>query len=159
MSTATFDPLRPPAPRRRWPWILLGLAVLGLVMMLALGSAAWHEVQGPHGLAGIGDWRIGIDEDGWHGDVGIGGVVGIVVSVLVALFLLLVVVPLVLLGAGLAVGVALTLAALSVAAALLLALGSVLLVLAVATSPLWLIGLVLWWALKPSAPAVASTSL
>ncbi len=159
MSTATFDPLRPPAPRRRWPWVLLGLAVLGLVLMLALGSAAWHEVHGPHGLAGVGDWRIGIDEDGWHGDVGIGGVVGIVVAVLVALFVLLVVVPLVLLGAGLAVGVALTLAALSIAAALLLALGSVLLVLAVATSPLWLIGLVLWWALKPETPAVASASL
>jgi hypothetical protein len=158
MSTLTFDPLRPPAPRRRWPWILLGLAVLGLVLMLAAGSAIWHEVQGPHGLAGMGDWHIGLDEHGWHGDVGLGGVIGVVVSVLVALFVLLVVVPLVLLGAGLAVGVALTLAALSVAAALLLALGSVLLVLAVATSPLWLIGLALWWALKPSAPAVASSS-
>ncbi len=158
MTTASFDPLRPPAPRRRWPWILLGLSVLGLVLLLALASMAWHEVQGAHGLAGIGDWRIGIDEDGWHGDVGIGGVLGVVVAVLVALFSVLVVVPLALLGAGLAVGLALTLAALAIAAALLLALGGVLLVLAVATSPLWLIGLLLWWLLKPDAAAVASVS-
>jgi hypothetical protein len=153
MTTATLSPLPPPAPRHRRRWILLGLAVLGLVLMAALGSTAWH---GLHGLADVGDWRIGLDEHGWHGDVGIGGVIGAVVSMLVALFLLLVVVPLVLLGAGLAVGGALALAALAVAAALLLTLGSVLLVLLVASSPLWLVGLVLWWALKPRAPAVAS---
>jgi hypothetical protein len=67
-------------------------------------------------------------------------------------------VPLVLLGTGLAVGLALLLAALAVATALLLVLGSVALVLVVASSPLWLIGLVLWWALTPRAPAVASAS-
>jgi len=155
MTTATLSPLPPPAPRHRRRWILLGLAVLGLVLMAALGSTGWHGV---HGLADVGDWRIGLDEHGWHGDVGIGGVIGAVVSMLVALFLLLVVVPLVLLGAGLAVGLALALAALAVAAALLLTLGSVLLVLLVVSSPLWLIGLVLWWALKPRAPAVASAS-
>lgn len=160
-TTATFDSLRPPVARRRWPWLLLGAAVLGLVLLLALASGAWQATHGPDGitgLAGAGDWRIGIDEQGWHGDVGIGGLLGIIVVVLVALFVLLVVLPLVLLGTGLAVGLALLLAALAVATALLLTLGSVLLVLAVASSPLWLIGLVLWWALKPRKPAVASAS-
>ncbi len=160
-TTATIDSLRPPLARRRWPRLLAGAAVLGLVLLLALGSATWQQVLGPDGIAGLAgadDWHIGLDEHGWHGDVGIGGMLGIVVSVLVALFVLLVVVPLVLLGTGLAVGLALLLAALAVATALLLVLGSVALVLVVASSPLWLIGLVLWWALKPRAPAVASAS-
>jgi hypothetical protein len=38
-----------------------------------------------------------------------------------------------------------------------LALGGAALVLLVATSPLWLFALLLWWALKPRKPAVAST--
>jgi hypothetical protein len=160
-TTATIYSLRPPVARWRWPWLLAGAAVLGLVLLLMLASTAWQGVHGADGIAGlanVSDWHIGLDEHGWHGDVGIGGMLGIVVSVLVALFVLLVVLPLVLLGTGLAVGLALLLAALSVATALLLALGSVLLVLAVASSPLWLIGLVLWWALKPRKPAVASAS-
>ena len=65
---------------------------------------------------------------------------------------------LVLLGSALAVGLALALAALAVAVAVALGLGALALALLLVSSPLWLAGLLLWWALKPSAPAVASAS-
>jgi hypothetical protein len=156
------EPLAPPPqPRRRWPWVLLALALLGLVMLLSLGSMVWHEVQGPHGitgLAGLGDWQVGIDEHGWRADGGIGGVIAAIVAVVVSLLVVAVVVPLVLLGVGLAVGVSLALAALSVVATLGLVLGAAALVLLVATSPLWALVLLLWWALKPRKPAVASAT-
>jgi hypothetical protein len=149
-------PLAPlPAPRRRWwPWLLLGAAVLGLLLMLSLGSMIWHEVQGPHGLAGLERWQFGIDEDGFHGDVGLGGVIVAVSAVVVALLIVAVIVPLVLLGVGLAVGMALGLAALSIVVVIALALGAAAVVLLVVSSPLWLIALAFWWALKkPSAVA------
>jgi hypothetical protein len=148
----------PPAPRRRrWPWLLLALALPGLVMLLALGALLSHPAQG---LAGMGDWHFGIDEHGWHGWEGDGSVAGVLGALLVAGVALLVVslvVPLVLLGVGLAVGLSLGFAALALVAALGLGLGALALVLLLLTAPLWLVGLLLWWALKPSKPAVAST--
>lgn len=143
-------------PRRRWPWVLLAMALLGLLMVLSLGSLVWHEVLGPQGLADIGDWQLGIDDDGWHGNVGVGGALLAIAAVGVSLLVVAVVVPLVLLGVGLAVGLSLALAALCVVVSLGLALGATFLVLLLVSSPLWLIVLLVWWALKPGKAAVAS---
>jgi hypothetical protein len=41
--------------RRRWPWLLAGTAVLGLVPLLALGSATWQQALGPDGIANTKD--------------------------------------------------------------------------------------------------------
>jgi hypothetical protein len=147
-----------PRPSRRWPWVLLGLTTLGPVLALLAAALLWHEVQGPHGLAGAADWRFGWHEDGWHGEIGPGGVLGVLLAVLATLLVVAVVVPLVLLGSTLAVGLALALAALAVAVTVALGLGALALALLLVSSPLWLAGLLLWWALKPSAPAVASAS-
>lgn len=146
-----------PARRRRWPGLLLGLALLGLLLALALGSLAWHELHGPHGLAGVGEWQLGIGPDGWHGEGGLAGALAALLWGGLALLIVAVVLPLTLLGAGLAVGLALALGVLALVATLGLALGAAALVLLLLTSPLWLLGLLLWWALKPAAVASASS--
>ncbi len=153
-----FDPAgaATPAKRRRWPWVLLALALLALVTVLSLGAMVWHEVQASGGLAGAADWHIGIDEHGWHGDGGFAAVVAALTAALVSVLVLVVVVPLVLLGAGLVVGLSLALATFAMLAMLGLLLGGAALVLLVATFPLWALALLLWWALKPRRPAVAS---
>ena len=145
----------PPAPRRRrWPWVLLALTLLGLVSTLWLGGLVWHELEG---TAGQGDWQLGIGPEGWHGDAGPGGVLAAVLGTGVALLAVAVVVPLVLLLAGLAVALSVLLSLLVVAGTLGLTLGAGLLLLVLLTSPLWLLGLLLWWALKPAAVASASS--
>jgi hypothetical protein len=155
----------PPARRRRWPWVLLALALTGLLLLGLLAGLAWHVVEGAQGLADAGDWRIVIGPEAWHGELGPGGALAAVLAAGLALLITAVVVPLVLLGAGLAVALAVGLVLALTLPALLLALalglGAALLVLLIVSSPLWLVGLLLWWALRPSrpaAPAVASTA-
>lgn len=147
-------PVAAPAPRqrRRWPWVLLGLSALGLVLALAAGALLWPEMHGAHGMA---DGGFGWHEDGWHGEIGPGGAVGVVLALLATLLIVTVVVPLLLLGAGLAVAITLALAALAVVVALTLGLGAVVLVLLLLTAPLWLAALLLWRALRP-APVASS---
>ena len=123
-------PLAAPAPRqrRRWPWVLMGLSALGLVFALAAGALLWPEMHGAHGMA---DGHFGWHEDGWHGEIGPGGAIGVVLALLATLLIVTVVV------------------------ALTLGLGAVGLVLLLLTSPLWLAGLLLWRALRP-APVASS---
>lgn len=153
-------PLAVPAPRqrRRWPWVLLGLSALGLVLALAAGALLWREMHGAHGLAGVADWRFGWHEDGWHGEIGPAGAIGVVLALLATLLIVTVVVPLLLLGAGLALGITLALAALAVVVALALGLGALVLVMLLLTSPLWLAGLLLWRALRPASVASSAAA-
>lgn len=130
-------------PRRWWPW-LLGAALV-LLVLLPLAGGAW--VLGSLSDAGREGWHVSVDGEEWHGGfwsamlalLGLGG------GLLAALLSVMLVVPLTLglvaLGLGLGLG------------AVLLALG---LVAAVVLSPLWLVVLVLWLALrKPRAAKVA----
>jgi hypothetical protein len=153
-------PMTALAPRRRrWPWRLLALAVLGLVLMLTLlGALGWQHGAAFVGFSGPGDWRVGFGPEGWHGDGGLAGVAAAVLAVLVAVLALAVVLPLLLLGAGLAVGLALALTAVSVVGTLALLLGTAALLAVLLLSPLWLLGLLVWWALKPAAVASSAAA-
>jgi len=140
---AMHEPSPPPAPppprprRRRWPWVLLAVAVLfvaGVVGgVLALGETLDQAL-------GSVDIRV----DGEHlltvprGEAAWWAVAAALVAALVALVVLLVVVPL-------SVLLALLAAALALVTALAAALGAVLLAL----SPLWLLVLLVWLALRP----------
>ncbi len=150
-------PAAPPRRRRRWPWVLLALALLGLVNLLTLGSLAWDSMHGAHGMAGMGDWQVEMGPEVWHGDGSLSAALLALLWGGLALLIVAVVLPLTLLGAGLAVGLALTLGVLALVATLGLTLGAVVLVLLLLTSPLWLLGLLLWWALKPAAVASAAS--
>ena len=79
---AAAAPAAPAARRRRWPWVLLALALLGLLSTLWLGSLVWHELDG---AAGLHDWQLGIGPEGWHGDVGASGVLAAVLGTGLAL--------------------------------------------------------------------------
>jgi MYXO-CTERM domain-containing protein len=155
-------PATPPPPprRRRWPWVLLVLALLGLVMLVSIGSLAWDSMHAAHGLGSLrnlDDWQVEIGPEVWHGDGSLGAALLALLWGGLALLIVAVVLPLTLLGAGLAVGLALTLGVLALVATLGLALGAAVLVLLLLSSPLWLLGLLLWWALKPAAVASASS--
>jgi hypothetical protein len=135
-SAATMDA---PAPRRRplWPW-LLGAAALFSLLALALLAGIASEFAGTLAEAGRDGVHLLIDGESWHLRMddpwqwlGLAGAVGL------ALLALFVVVPL-------AVMAALAAAALG----LVLAFGAVALVLAVVLSPLWLLALLLWLALR-----------
>lgn len=131
-----------PAPRDRavWPWLLGGallfvlLAVAAAVALLGVGAelvAALTEAgrDGVHVLIDGEPWHLRLD-DPWQWLALVGGVA-------LALVLVAVVVPLAVLAALAATALGLT-----------LAVGAVLLVLAVVLSPLWLLALLLWLALK-----------
>jgi len=139
-------PLKPPAPpkRRWWPWVLGAFALLALLLAisgaLTLVSLADSARDGVHVTIDGDEWTPGLLE----GFGGLMAVMGVGIGLLVALFCLLLVVPLtlllVLLGLALGVGGA------------VLAVG---LVAAVLLSPLWLLLLILWLALRRPAPKAA----
>jgi hypothetical protein len=134
-----------PARRRAWPWLLgavLLLAALavagGTAVLLALADGAHHGLN------------VNIDGEPWDGmlfdsDHGWLALLGVGVGLVVALLVLLLVVPLTLLLAlgAVALGLVTALLAIALAAAVLL-------------SPLWLLGLLLWLALRRR-PAAAAT--
>jgi len=130
------------APRRAvWPWVLLALFVLALLLaaagaslLLALADGAREGVSvtidGEH-------WRhFELDRESWL--LAFAGVA-------LALLVMMVAVPC-------AVLLALAAAALGIGAALL----ALLVVTAVALSPLWLAGLALWLILRRRPPAAAT---
>jgi hypothetical protein len=134
-----------PPRRRLWPWLLaagLLLAVLavagGTAVLLALADGARHGLD------------VNINGESWDGllidtDHGWMALLGVGVGLCVALLVLVLVVPLtVLLALGaVALGLVTALLAIALAAAVLL-------------SPLWLLGLLLWLALRRR-PAAAAT--
>jgi hypothetical protein len=148
MNTTTLT-----GARRRWPWALGGTALVLIVLaaVAAVLLAAFVD-------ASPGGFNLVVDDDsftlmppgfeaGW----------GAVLVFMLAILTVLVVVPLVLLLVGIVIVAVLGLVALAVAAALASAVVAVLIALAVATSPLWLLGLLLWWLLRrnPSAGVTA----
>lgn len=134
----------PRAARKRpvWPWLLLGAALL-LALWVVAGAAALLELvqSSDEGL------DIAVNGGPWaflHADPDLG-----FFSVLVLVVALLVVLPLVLILALLAVALSVGLALLAVVGAVALAACCVLLVVALALSPLWGVLLLLWLVLRP----------
>lgn len=137
--TASAASMDAPAAHRRplWPW-LLGAAALFGVLAVALLAGIASEFAGALAEAGRDGVHVMIDGESWQLQLDDPwqwlALAGAAALALLALF---VVVPL-------AVMAALAATALG----LVLAFGAVALVLAVALSPLWLLALLLWLALK-----------
>lgn len=149
VPNAPTAPLKPPAPqrRRRWPWVLGGIALLALLLMLAGAVTLISLLDSVHD--GV---HVTIDGDEWtpglvDGFSGLMAVLGVGIGLLVALFCVLLVVPLtlllVLLGLALGLGGAVL---------------AVLLVAGVVLSPLWILLLILWLVLRRPPPKVVVTS-
>ena len=149
-------PPPPPRGRRRiWPWVMAGL--LATLVLIALGGAtaiaALIDItrdgvrDGMHVVINGEDWADGhlSFDHGLLAGLGVMAALGAALLAVVAvLVVVLVLVPLVL-------AVALCAVALGVGVALL----AVGLVVALATSPLWGLGLLLWLALRPRRAAPA----
>ena len=146
-------PPPPPRGRRRiWPWVMAGL--LATLVLIALGGATAIAALIDITRDGVRDgMHVVINGEDWADDhlsfdhgllAGLGVMAALSVALLVVLAVALVVVPLVL-------AVTLCAAALGVSIALL----AVGLVVALATSPLWGLGLLLWLALRPRRAAPA----
>lgn len=134
----------PIPPRRVWPWV--ALALLAALLLLAFGGAvALAElIDG----ARSGGLQISIDGERWDPGIRLDGdnAIAFVLAAGLLLFALLMLLPLLLLVIVVAVVFAL-------AASLL----AMVIVAAVALSPLWLTGLLLWLLLRPRrAPAATS---
>lgn len=141
-------PATPAVRRRWWPWVL-GAAVLALLLFSAVAaSLVGGVVEGLHD--GV---RVTVDGEPWPLDFH-GGAAGLL-GITLAVFITLLVVPLVLLVVGLALVLSLLAAGAAVVVALVVALCALLAVVVLATSPLWLLGLLLWLLLKPSRGQVA----
>jgi hypothetical protein len=139
-------PLKPPAPpkRRRWPWVLGALALLSLLLVVSGAITLVALLNSAHD-----GMHVSIDGDEWmpgalDGFSGLMAVMGVGIGLLVALFCVLLVVPLtlllVLLGLVLGLGGAVL---------------AVLLVAALLLSPLWMLLLIVWLILRRPAPKVA----
>ncbi len=132
----------PPARRRRWwPWLLLGLLVLGVLAAAALAAALLGLADSaPHGLhvqIDGDDWSTTlIDGEGLRAHWGL-ALVGLTLALTAVFVVVTVVVPM-------AVLLGLLAAALGIGVALLAVVG----VAAVALSPVWLLALLLWLALR-----------
>ncbi len=141
----------PKPVRRRWPWVLgaflllclvtlmTSLTLLGLLDGARDGMNIVVDGESLH-LSSAHDWEFGV---------------AAIVAGALAVVVVLVVVPLALTVALLCVVLAVGLAVLAGAVGLAAGLGSLLLVLALALSPLWGIGLVLWLLLRRPRRAAA----
>jgi hypothetical protein len=120
----------PAARRRLWPWFAL---LVGVACVAALWSLADSAQHGLHISVNGDDWEpLIVGGDHWAlAMLGV-GMAAVAVAVLVPVALLL----------------ALLATVLGVGLALLVVLGSVGLVAALALSPLWLLGLLLWLLLR-----------
>ena len=146
----------PGAQRRRvWPWLLLGLCVLVLLLALAGASALIGVLDGVHDgwFLSLGGYPLSTQ----HGasDLGFLGVLGVTAAVLMLLLVLPVLLMLVLLAVALAVGLALVSGFGAVLGAVMLAAGAVLLVVALVSSPVWGSLLLLWLLLRRPRPSLA----
>jgi hypothetical protein len=134
----------PPARRRLWPWFALAFALLALLVGVACVAALWSLADSAqHGL------HIRINGDDWDpmivgGDHWASALLGVGAATVAVLVIVPVALLLALLATALGVGLALL--------AVLAVLGSVALVAALALSPLWLLGLLLWLLLRRRAP-------
>ena len=159
-TTPPAHGMPPPGAQRRrvWPWLLLGLCVL--VLLVALAALA-----GVSTLIGLLDgaldgWHLNIDGHPWsmlHGDSerGLLGVLGVTAAVLMLLLVLPVLLVFMLLAVALTVGLALLSVVGAVVGAVMLAAGAVLLVVALVSSPVWGSLLLLWLLLRRPRPSLA----
>lgn len=136
-----------PTPhRRRWPWALGAT----LLLLIALSLVAAVVLAGFIDGAREG-FQLTVDGDSFPLlPAGFEAGFGTVVGLMLAFLAVVVVVPLALLLAGLVVVTVLALVALAVAAGLAAAAAAVLLALALLTSPLWGLVLLMWWLLRRS---------
>ncbi len=143
------------AKSHRW-WLWLGLAagvltVLAVLMGAALLTALADASGDGFSLSVDGDslpWvRVDAERSLWA-----------VLAVGAALLVMVVVVPLVLLLAAAAVTLALGIAGVAIAGSLVAGLAAVLVVMALALSPLWGVALLLWWLLRRRAPVAPNGS-
>ncbi len=148
-ATAARRPsdMAPAHRRRRWP------LVLGALLLLALGALAlvWNLVD----AVDVVPVSLTIDGERVIDDIDLAGLSPAHRMMLVALLAFAV------LTAVLAVPVALLMALIALALALLLPVGIGLAALAVVTSPLWLLGWLLWRAVagRPSPPPATSDTM
>jgi hypothetical protein len=141
----------PKPPRRQWPWLLGAFLLLSLVALMASLTLLGLMDEARDGL------DIAVNGESWRvrGPPGWEFSIGAIVAGAVALMVVLVVVPLALTVALLCVVLAVGLAVLAGVVGLAAGLGSVLLVLALALSPLWGLGLILWLLLRRPSRAAA----
>ncbi len=145
-------PVVPPSPPRQrrhwWPWVLVATGLALLLFSAVAATLIGGLVDGLHD--GV---QVTVDGQHWplHFHGGVAGLLGIMLAV----FITLLVVPLVLLVAGLALVLSLVAAGAVVVVALAVALCALLVVVVLASSPLWLLGLLLWLLLRPSRGKVA----
>jgi len=142
---------QPQANRRRWRWLLGVWVLLGLVALMASLTLLGLMDEARDGLNIVvnGEAFRVTGPPGWEFGV------GTIVAGAVALMVVLVVVPLALMAALLCVVLAVGLGVLAAAVGLAAGLACVLAVLALALSPLWGLGLVLWLLLRRPRRAAA----
>jgi len=134
---APLPPAAPPRQRRFWRWALLLLLVCGMLALVASALA----LKSLSGLSGNG-LHINIDDEIVHvGSLHTGTALLALGAVFAILLTVLCAVPVI-------VALALAAAALGIGIALL----AVLTVAAIALSPLWLLALGVWWAVRPAKP-------
>ncbi len=149
-------PAAAPAPavmptRRRWPWVLGAFVLLSLVALMTSLTVLGLMDGARDGM------NVVVDGESWHvstprdWEFGVRAILAGAVAVMVVLVVVPLALTVALLCVVLAVGVGLLAGAVGLAAGL----GSVLLVLALALSPLWGLGLILWLVLRPSRRAAA----
>lgn len=141
-------------PHRWWLWVGLAAGVL-MVLAVLIGAALLAELVDASGDG----FLLNFDGDSlpWvHRDAERS--VWAVLAVGAALLLMVVVVPLVLLLAAGAVTLALGIAGVAIAGSLVAGMVAVLVVMALALSPLWGVVLLLWWLLRRRAPVLPNGS-
>ena len=144
----------PTTPRRRWAWALGAFLLLSLVAVMTSLTFLGLMDGARDGLDIVvnGETFRVTGPPGWDFDVGT--ILAGAVAVMVALVVVLVVVPLILLAGLLCMVLAVGLGVLAGAVALAAGLACVLAALALALSPLWGLGLVVWLLVRrPRQPA------
>jgi hypothetical protein len=141
--------------RRRWPWLLGVFLLLCLVALMASLTFLGLMDGARDGLNIVVDgqhFRV-TGPPGW--EFGLGSIAAGAVAVMVVLLVVPLVVPLALVGTLLCVLLAVGLAVLAAVVGLAAGLACVLVVVALALSPLWGLGLLLWLLLRRPRPAAA----
>ena len=153
---ATTAEMGAPQPRRWWLWFVLVAGALTLLAVLAGAAALTALVDSSRDGLSIsinGDTLPLVRVDTERSMLA-------VLAVAAALLLMVIVVPLVLLLAAGAVTLCLGIGGVAIAGSLVAGLVAVLVVMALALSPLWGLALLLWWLLRrrPSAAVGGSSA-